>query len=305
MKFSIVVPVYNVEKYLEKCLKSIQNQTYDNFEVIIVNDGSTDNSKEIIKTFEKDARFKSFNKKNGGLSDARNYGIKYTTGDFLLFIDSDDYIDENLLTKLNCVIEKCNPDIIKFNFVDVIEDKEYKHFERISDSKIVKLTELINFDYFEPACSYCYKLKFYKRHNFQFEIGRYHEDFGLIPLVLLKSKSIYYLNYFGYFYVKRENSIVNSNNKSEKRAEDTLYFSLKNIKIIEKEKNIDTDTKALLLNFYANGAINKLKSIKNKKEYRKKLKNNKLYKYLIDKNCKQIIKKIICKISYDLYINFF
>lgn len=305
MKFSIIVPVYNVEKYLEKCLKSIQNQTYDNFEVIIVNDGSTDNSKEIIKTFEKDARFKSFNKKNGGLSDARNYGIKYTTGDFLLFIDSDDYIDENLLTKLNCVIEKCNPDIIKFNFVDVIEDKEYKHFERISDSKIVKLTELINFDYFEPACSYCYKLKFYKRHNFQFEIGRYHEDFGLIPLVLLKSKSIYYLNYFGYFYVKRENSIVNSNNKSEKRAEDTLYFSLKNIKIIEKEKNIDTDTKALLLNFYANGAINKLKSIKNKKEYRKKLKNNKLYKYLIDKNCKQIIKKIICKISYDLYINFF
>ena len=305
MKFSIIVPVYNVEKYLEKCLKSIQNQTYDNFEVIIVNDGSTDNSKEIIKTFEKDARFKSFNKKNGGLSDARNYGIKYTTGDFLLFIDSDDYIDENLLTKLNCVIEKCNPDIIKFNFVDVIEDKEYKHFERISDSKIVKLTELINFDYFEPACSYCYKLKFYKRHNFQFEIGRYHEDFGLIPLVLLKSKSIYYLNYFGYFYVKRENSIVNSNNKSEKRAEDTLYFSLKNIKIIEKEKNIDKDTKDLLLNFYANGAINKLKSIKNKKEYRKKLKNNKLYKYLIDKNCKQIIKKIICKISYDLYINFF
>lgn len=305
MKFSIVVPVYNVEKYLEKCLKSIQNQTYDNFEVIIVNDGSTDNSKEIIRSFVKDPRFKSFNKKNGGLSDARNFGVKYTTGDFLLFIDSDDYIDKNLLTKLNNVIEQYNPDIIKFNFIDVIEDKEYKHFEKITVSKEVKLTELINFDYFEPACSYCYKINFYKENNFQFEIGKYHEDYGLIPLILLKSKSIYYLNYFGYFYVKRENSIVNNNNKREKRAEDTLYFSLKNIRIIKKEKGIDNDTKDLLLNFYANGAINKLKSVENKKKYRRKLKDNKLYKYLIDKNCKQIIKKIICKISYDLYINFF
>ena len=305
MKFSIVVPVYNVEKYLEKCLKSIQNQTYDNFEVIIVNDGSTDNSKEIIRSFVKDPRFKSFNKKNGGLSDARNFGVKYTTGDFLLFIDSDDYIDKNLLTKLNNVIEQYNPDIIKFNFIDVIEDKEYKHFEKITVSKEVKLTELINFDYFEPACSYCYKINFYKENNFQFEIGKYHEDYGLIPLILLKSKSIYYLNYFGYFYVKRENSIINNNNKREKRAEDTLYFSLKNIRIIKKEKGIDNDTKDLLLNFYANGAINKLKSVENKKKYRRKLKDNKLYKYLIDKNCKQIIKKIICKISYDLYINFF
>ena len=305
MKFSIVVPVYNVEKYLEKCLKSIQNQTYDNFEVIVVNDGSTEKNKKIMRSFVKDPRFKSFNKKNGGLSDARNFGVKYTTGDFLLFIDSDDYIDKNLLTKLNNVIEQYNPDIIKFNFIDVIEDKEYKHFEKITVSKEVKLTELINFDYFEPACSYCYKINFYKENNFQFEIGKYHEDYGLIPLILLKSKSIYYLNYFGYFYVKRENSIVNNNNKREKRAEDTLYFSLKNIRIIKKEKGIDNDIKDLLLNFYANGAINKLKSVENKKKYRRKLKDNKLYKYLIDKNCKQIIKKIICKISYDLYINFF
>ena len=158
MKFSIIVPVYNVEKYLEKCLKSIQNQTYDNFEVIIVNDGSTDLSKEIINVFEEDHRFKGFYKENGGLSDARNYGIKYTTGDFLLFIDSDDYIDKNLLKKLNYIIEKYNPDLIKFNFIDVIEGKEYKHYEKITFSKEIKLRELINFDYFEPACSYCYNL---------------------------------------------------------------------------------------------------------------------------------------------------
>lgn len=305
MKFSIIVPVYNVEKYLEKCLKSIQNQTYDNFEVIIVNDGSTDLSKEIINVFEEDHRFKGFYKENGGLSDARNYGIKYTTGDFLLFIDSDDYIDKNLLKKLNYIIEKYNPDLIKFNFIDVIEGKEYKHYEKITFSKEIKLRELINFDYFEPACSYCYNLDFYKKNNFKFEVGRYHEDYGLIPLILLKSKDIYYLNYFGYFYVKRDDSIVNNSNKIEKRAEDTLYFSLKNIKIIEKEKNIDKDTKDLLLNFYANGAINKLKILNNKEKYLKKLKSNKIYKYLLSKSYKQKIKKIICKISYKLYIKLF
>ena len=95
MKFSIIVPIYNVEKYIEKCLQSIKDQTFKNFEVIMVDDGSTDNSNKIMKLFEKDKRFKSYSKKNGGLSDARNYGIQYTTGDYLLFIDSDDYIDKN------------------------------------------------------------------------------------------------------------------------------------------------------------------------------------------------------------------
>ena len=96
MKFSIIVPVYNVEKYLKRCLDSIQNQTYDNFEVIIVNDGSPDHSQEIIDEYVKhDDRFLSYQKENGGLSDARNYGVKYATGDYLLFVDSDDYVSSD------------------------------------------------------------------------------------------------------------------------------------------------------------------------------------------------------------------
>ena len=305
MKFSIIVPIYNVEKYLEKCLDSIKKQTYQNFEVIMVNDGSTDNSSKIMKKFELDNRFKGYNKENGGLSDARNYGIKYTNGDYLLFIDSDDYIDTNLLSKLNDTIKKYNPKLVKFNFIDVIKGKEYKHLEKAITSKEIKIKELINFDYFEPACSYCYKLDFYKKNNYKFEVGRYHEDYGLIPLILLKCDKIYYLNFYGYFYVKRENSIVNDDLKAKKRAGDTLYFSLKNIKIIEKEKNIDEETRDLLINFYANGAINKLKILKNKKEYIRKLKANKIYKNLLHKTWKQKIKKIICKISYKLYIKLF
>ena len=118
MKFSVVVPVYNVEEYIEKCLSSILNQTYSNFEVIIVDDGSTDGSFKIIDKFvNKDKRFMVFKKQNGGLSDARNYGIKYVTGDYLLFVDSDDYIGEDLLLKLNNVLSKAQTDLVTFNSV--------------------------------------------------------------------------------------------------------------------------------------------------------------------------------------------
>ena len=305
MKFSIVIPVYNVEGYIEKCLNSIKIQTYSNFEVIIVNDGSPDNSEKKIKTFLKDKRFKYYKKENGGLSDARNYGIKYTTGDYLLFLDSDDYIDKKMLEELNKAIALSAAEMIKFNFTDVIDGLEYKHFERISTSKVTNIQELLSFDYFEPACGYCYNLEFYKENNFQFAVGRYHEDYGLIPLILCKAKSIYYLNYFGYYYVKRENSIVNSNEKTDKKAFDTLYFSINNIKIIKEHLKIDQNTKKYLLSFYANGAIYKLRTVNKSQEYIKQLKENKTYHYLLDTNYKQKIKKFICRISYNLYIKFF
>lgn len=306
MKFSIVIPVYNVEGYIEKCLNSIKIQTYSNFEVIIVNDGSPDNSEKKIKTFLKDKRFKYYKKENGGLSDARNYGIKYTTGDYLLFVDSDDYIDKKMLEELNKAIKLSDAEMIKLNFTDVIDGLEYKHFERISTSKVTNIQELLSFDYFEPACGYCYNLEFYKKNNFQFAVGRYHEDYGLIPLILCKAKSIYYLNYFGYYYIKREGSIVNDSTKAEKRANDALFFSIKNIEII-KNLDVDLKTKSYLLSFYANGSINKLKLLNSlqKKKYVKKLKENEMYQYLLSINYKQKIKKLMCKISYNLYIKLF
>lgn len=305
MKFSIIVPVYNVEQYLSKCLDSIKNQTYTNFEVIIVNDGSTDNSEKIINKYLKDTRFKKYNKSNGGLSDARNYGIQFVSGEYILFIDSDDWIDNRILQKLEEIIKIKDYDLVKFNIIDVIDNREYKHKEKLTLSKEVSIKDLIWFDYFEPAVSYCYKTKFYTDNRFQFEQGKYHEDFGLIPIILAQAKSIYYLNYFGYYYVKRDNSIVNDKNKIAKRAEDTLYFFKKNSKMISNIKNIDKSTKEELISFYANGAIRKLSLLSDKKEYRKKLKKEKVYKYLSSNTIKRKIKKFICKISIDLYLKFF
>lgn len=94
-KISIIVPVYNVEKYLKVCLDSIKNQTYNNFEVIMINDGSTDKSKKICEEYTKDARFILINQNNQGLSGARNTGLKNITGEYVLFIDSDDWIEKN------------------------------------------------------------------------------------------------------------------------------------------------------------------------------------------------------------------
>ena len=133
-KISVIVPIYNVEKYLEKCLGSIINQTYKNLEIICVNDGSTDNSLEILKKYSnQDSRIIIIDKKNGGLSSARNEGLKIATGEFIGFVDSDDYIESN--TYEECILkfkEDITIDMVCFSFKFVYENSEH-----IINSKIV------------------------------------------------------------------------------------------------------------------------------------------------------------------------
>mgnify|MGYP000895970889 CR=1 FL=1 len=133
---SIVVPVYNAEKYLEQCLNSIQNQTYKNFEVILVNDGSIDNSESVCKVFvEGDSRFRYFLKANGGASSARNFGLDNVTGDYITFIDADDWVDENHLEVLINNIRENNSDmavssIQKFDSADNFSFRMYSNQEK-------------------------------------------------------------------------------------------------------------------------------------------------------------------------------
>ena len=114
MKISIVVPVYNTEKYLDKCLRSIQKQTYQNIEIIVVNDGSPDNSQQIISNYvNHDSRFICVNKENGGLASARNKGIEKATGDFICFVDSDDWVKETFISDfVDCINKNPNTDIV-------------------------------------------------------------------------------------------------------------------------------------------------------------------------------------------------
>ena len=112
MRLSIIIPIYNVEQYIEQCLVSILNKTYKDIEIILVNDGSKDNSMKIIKKYLSDKRIKVINKKNGGLSSARNVGLKIATGEYIAFVDSDDWIRIDKLVELYNIIQNEKLDLI-------------------------------------------------------------------------------------------------------------------------------------------------------------------------------------------------
>lgn len=130
---TIIVPVYNVEKYLKKCIDSLVNQTYKNLEIILVNDGSTDDSPNICDASSKtDKRIKVIHKENGGLSDARNVGIAMGHGDYVMFLDSDDYVELSMVDRVMEVVKKTNPDIVIWNYYTDYADE----FETVYKSKV-------------------------------------------------------------------------------------------------------------------------------------------------------------------------
>lgn len=154
---SIIVPIYNVEKYLRQCLDSVLNQTYQNFECLLINDGSPDNSAGICKEYvDKDARFHYFEKENGGLASARNLGIKYSKGKYITFIDSDDWVDLDYLEVLHSKIKEYNTDFVisSYKKFDMDEDCFYLHiwdqdyYEKIwtSQELLSQLPNLENYD---------------------------------------------------------------------------------------------------------------------------------------------------------------
>ena len=138
-KVSIIVPVYNVEQYLEKCLNSLVNQTIKDFEIIIVNDGTKDSSQKIIDKYAKNYSFiKSYIKENGGLSSARNYGIKKATGEYLAFVDSDDYVTEDMYEKMYQKAKEKDFDMVVCDLNYIYPDKKIKATSNIKEDTTKK-----------------------------------------------------------------------------------------------------------------------------------------------------------------------
>ena len=134
---SVIVPIYNVEKYLERCVESIINQTYKNLEIILVDDGSPDNCPQMCDDYaKKDSRIKVVHKKNGGLSDARNAGMKVATGEYVSFIDSDDYISLDFYETLLETIVDNDSDIVECSVVKFYENGK---FDEYSDDQMIKI----------------------------------------------------------------------------------------------------------------------------------------------------------------------
>jgi hypothetical protein len=230
-KVSVIVPIYNVEKYLEKCINSLLSQTLEDIQIILVNDGSKDNSGNIAKEYEKNNKDRVIyvEKENGGLSDARNYGLKYATGDFIAFLDSDDYIEKNAYEKMyNKAIEE-NADYVECDFLwefpnKIRVDKQYPYKnkkEMLSFVRVVAWNKLI-------------KRQLIIDNNLEFPKGLRYED------VEFTYKLIPFINKFAYVdkpfihYVQREGSIANVQN--ERTAE--IFNVLDNVIEFYKKNNI-------------------------------------------------------------------
>ena len=208
MKISVIVPVYNVEKYIEKCLLSIKNQTLSDFECLIINDGTKDNSISVAKNaVGNDKRFKFFDKENGGLSDARNYGIEKASGEYLCFIDSDDYIDENLLELTYNMGKKYDSDIVCFDMYYVNEDGslEYSWGSNYKDVSNYKENKEIIFSN-NSANNKIYKASFMK--DKRFFKGMWYEDMAVIPTWIAMANNMAHVYKPLYYYVQRAGSIT-------------------------------------------------------------------------------------------------
>lgn len=218
-KISIIVPVYNVEKYLERCVKSILNQTYKDLEIILVNDGSTDLSGAICDRFALiDQRIHVIHKSNGGLSDARNVGLENAKGEYISFIDSDDFIHVGFCEALLSLAIEHNADIVQCEFQKVYEselgefDKKthcsLKTEEIISVNNIGALKNLFNENYLNTVVVWN---KLYKRdlfNNVRFPKGKIHEDEFTTYKVLYNSLKIVITLKKMYFYLQRSDSIM-------------------------------------------------------------------------------------------------
>lgn len=306
-KVSIIIPVYNGEKYIEKCLNSVLNQQYDEKEIIVINDGSTDKTEEVLKKYI--SKIKYFKKSNTGLSDTRNFGMDKATGDYIMFVDSDDYIEKDLLTKLKPYIDE-DIELIKYKTKKVTETGKDlgllngPTFETTTGeeafSKLCFTDELM-----EIAWLYLYKRDLLKRNKFKFPIGLYHEDFGLIPLVILKAKTFVSTDICGYNYVQTQNSITR--NEDYEKTKKKVYDLLKNYDNIVKQienYNIQEKAKQDVKIFCTNSILLRVNDLnkKDRKEFIKEIRKRKMTNNIKVRTPKQLLKRIILKFNIPLYL---
>ena len=222
MKISIIIPVYKVEKYIDRCIKSVQEQTFKNIEIILVDDGSPDRCGEICDKYARDdSRIKVIHKENGGLSDARNAGTEIADGDYIMYVDSDDTIEKTTCEELVNIIEKYNADIICFNLnlineetQEIIKEKFY-NYSNTRNIKQISYKQAIEDNINRKSIRYEAPSKIYKRDivkKIKFPKGILGEDFAVFYKFLKESKCTVYYDRNLYNYYKRSSSIMGEKN---------------------------------------------------------------------------------------------
>lgn len=225
---SVIIPVYNVEEYLSKCVESVINQTYKDIEILLVDDGSTDNSGELCNAFaNSDNRIHVIHKSNGGLSDARNAALDIMTGDYVTFIDSDDYVTSDYIEYLYTLLIKYNADVSMCNLKRIYSEKDKLSLEKEKITLMDGLSAMENYLY--QGCvtptAWC---KLYKRRIFdglRYPFG-YYEDMATICSVLERTSTIVVSNLQKYFYIQRKDSIMGEVFNSKKMHKLDIAYTI-------------------------------------------------------------------------------
>lgn len=303
-KISIVVPVYNVELYLERCIDSLLIQTYKNIEIILINDGSTDNSSIICERYKKmDNRIKVIHKKNGGLSAARNTGVKNATGEYILFVDSDDYIEKNTCERFIFYLKNNKGIKIVIGNAYRIENNQKlemrhknKSNEILSGKEFLK-NELETKSMYMAAWLNLYNKEFLETNNLYFANGLLHEDEEFTPRVFLKADKVLTTNFIFYYYIIRNNSITT--NKNLKKNAESIVEICRKLEKIYDELN-DGCLKKLLKD---NLVTKYLYAFQIGELYKYKKRNLEEFKFLLrnTKDRKNIFKVILFLISKKIY----
>lgn len=265
MLISIIVPVYNVESWVKRCYQSLINQTFDDYEIILVNDGSTDKSGSICKNLaENNKKTFYYEKENGGLSDARNFGLRKAKGDYILFVDSDDSINLDTCEQFSRLITD-ELDIICGN-AKVIDEKnsittmQHKNqSNEILSGKEVLKRELDSDTMYIAAWLNLYRREYLVSNNLEFKKSRLHEDEEFTPRVFLKAEKVIVSNIYFYNYYLREGSI--SKNKNMTKNAIDLFNSLHELEYLYQDI-IDKDLKDKLLNSLVDKYMNMIQIAK-------------------------------------------
>lgn len=280
---SIIVPIYNVEKYLSKCIESILEQTYTNFELILVNDGSPDKCGIICNEYaKKDSRIKVIHKKNGGLSSARNIGIDVAKGEYLGFVDSDDYIEPYMYEYLlkAALDNECSLSVCNINYV--FEDGKILNKVTNASDEVLNfveaITEMNTYEKFDMgAWSKLYKRDLFE--NLRFPEGKLSEDFYIMYKIFDRAQKIAYVSTPCYNYLQRANSIT----KNKKINHDFAYAAYEQMNYLnEKYPELTVlghtsyaSATLTVYNFYLKNKVKCPKSVV--REYKKIIKENIIY----------------------------
>lgn len=313
IKLSIIIPVFNAENTLKRCLDSVLQQKDDELEIVVINDGSKDLSDEIMQEYK--LRYPEiisyYKKQNTGVADTRNYGIEKAKGKYIMFLDSDDYIDIHLYNIIKQYIER-DIELIKFKLQRVDENNNI--IEKVTGPIFEKTTGEEGFKYLyasdvllDSPCVYVMKKDIFIRNKLLFNVGTEHEDFGLIPFVIVLARSMISIDFYGYQYVQSNGSITRNNdyNKTKKKAYDALKQYDEALMKIEKY-NINKNTADYLKIYYTNAILLKTETLEDKdqKQYINEIKKRRMIKNIKSSNIKQLLRKIILLLSIKQYLKF-